>query len=75
MEEYRCRRCARLLFKGYLGVASNVEIKCRDCHAMNAWAITGEPADVELIPDGLGGYVPVTPNPTPLSLTSAEGGA
>jgi len=33
-KEYRCQECKKLLFKGLL-VESVIEVKCKNCHAMN----------------------------------------
>lgn len=31
--EYRCKNCAKLLFKGLL-IDSEIEIKCKKCHEL-----------------------------------------
>ena len=33
LDEYRCRSCRKLLFKGLL-VEGAIEVKCRHCHAL-----------------------------------------
>lgn len=36
-DEYRCKGCEKLLFKGVL-VGSEIEVKCKRCGKMNAFA-------------------------------------
>lgn len=51
--EYRCLGCDKLLFKGVL-VGSEVEVKCKRCGKMNAFAGISE--------DSLLCFVPNCPN-------------
>ncbi|MBI2551084.1 hypothetical protein HYV73_01935 [Candidatus Uhrbacteria bacterium] len=34
LKEYRCTGCTKLLFKGII-IEGTVELKCKQCHAMN----------------------------------------
>ena len=57
MDEYHCKKCTKLLFKGRLLDAGDVvEIPCRGCGLMNTYRATPF-TDDQYEPDGAGGYV------------------
>ena len=62
LREARCQHenCNMLLAKVRLAAESVVEIKCRRCNTVNAFTIEQEEDNVEidLVPDGQGGYIP-----------------
>lgn len=48
--EYRCQGCDKLLFKGVL-VGSEIEVKCKRCGKMNAFAGISEDSLLCFIPN------------------------
>lgn len=48
--EYRCKGCDKLLFKGVL-VGSEIEVKCKRCGKMNAFAGISEDTLLCFVPN------------------------